>query len=245
MACISAFEAFLKERNYTDITSNTDTVFQKAFNTSLPAFEWMAQQPELAKALGQAMAIQRKESWVDSYPVEEEVSSFTVTSDNALLVDVGGGFGQQAIAFKNRFPNLQGRIIVEDIPATLAAAKPVEGIEFLGHDFFTPQPIKGAKFYYLRHILHDWPTDECIKILKNLVPALGPDSRLLIDDIVLPDTNVPWQAAYLDVLMLISLGGMERTREEWEDLFDQAGLKIERLVKYDPKFTSIITVMPK
>lgn len=189
-----ALPEYFKKRNYQPITSNKDLPFQIALKTDLAPFDWMRQHPEQMKSLGQAMAIERGRQWTDTYPVPEKVGSFTPDPDSALLVDVGGGFGQQAVDFQTKFPNLPGRIIVQDIPETLSRAPAVDGIEFVVQDFFQPQEIKGAKFYYLRHILHDWTDEDCIKILKNLVPALGPESYVVIDEVVFPDTGAPWQA---------------------------------------------------
>ena len=191
------------------------------------------------------MALQRGNDWVDSYPVEKEVGSFA-TPEQAILVDVGGGFGQQAISFQRKFPTLPGRIVVQDIPSTLAGAQPVPGIEFQEHDFFQPQPVKGAKFYYLRHVLHNWTEADSIKILQTTTPALGPDSRIVIDEVVLPDVNVPWQSAYLDITMMASFGAVERTKTEWESLIDQAGLKIVEIHQYDAhKMQAVIVAVPK
>jgi demethylsterigmatocystin 6-O-methyltransferase len=236
---------YLKERNYRMIKSNKDLPFQKAFNTDLTAFEWMKQHPEHMKALGHAMAIQRSNHWIDTYPVEKEIGSFKPSPESAMLVDVGGGFGQQAVAFKKTFSELPGRVVVQDIPETLQRAPPVEDVEFEAQDFFKPQQIKGAKFYYLRHILHDWTDDLCVSILKAIVPAMGLESRIVIDEVVLPDTNVPWQAAYMDMSMMAAFGGIERTKAEYEKLLDDAGLKIVEIHKYDMKMQSVIIAVPK
>ncbi|KAF2267964.1 S-adenosyl-L-methionine-dependent methyltransferase [Lojkania enalia] len=243
--CHLVLPAYLKERKYQNISSNHDLAFQKAFNTNLTPFEWLKQRPEQMKSLGHAMAIQRPVHWIESYDIEKEVSSTAPAPDSALLVDVGGGFGQQAIAFKNKFPSLPGRIIVQDIPETLDRAPATEGIEFMVQDFFSPQEVKDAKLYYLRHVLHDWTDEDCVKILKNIAPAMGPESRVVIDEVVLPDMNVPWQAAYMDITMMASLGGFERTRGEYESLLDQAGLRIVDIHRYDAKMQSVILAATK
>ena len=104
----------------------------------------------------------------------------------------------------------------------------------------------GAKFYYLRNILHDWPDDKCIAILKNLVPAMDKDSRILIDDMVLPDIGVHWQAAQLDLTMMAALGSVERTKEQWYALMKSAGLRILQIYTYTTLLQdSIITVVPQ
>ncbi|KAF2661192.1 methyltransferase B [Lophiostoma macrostomum CBS 122681] len=240
-----ALPEYLKTYKYQDITSNKDLPFHLAMKTDLAPFEWMKQTPGQMKALGHVMSIQRETHWIDSYAVEKEVGSFAPIPDSALLVDVGGGFGQQASLFKNKFSSLPGRVVVQDIPETLDRAPPAEGIEFITHDFFTPQDIKGAKFYYLRHILHDWSDEDSVKILKEIVPAMGPDSRIVIDEIVLPNSDVSWQAAYMDLTMMSCLGGVERTKAEFEKVVDDAGLKIIDVQRYDAKMQSVILAIPK
>ncbi|KAF2795939.1 methyltransferase B [Melanomma pulvis-pyrius CBS 109.77] len=232
--------SYLKSHAYQDMTSNLDLPFHQAFKTTLTPFDWLRQRPEQMKSLGHAMAMQREEHWIEHYPVLSEIHSFIPSPTSALLVDVGGGFGQQAIAFHQKFADAPGRIIVQDIPETLDRAKPVEGIEFQVQDFFKPQQVKGAKFYYLRHILHDWTDADCVRILSSIVPAMGPESRLVIDEIVLPNVNVPWQAAYMDLTMMASLGGIERTRKEYESLLEKVGLRIVDLKTYDAKMQAVI-----
>lgn len=237
--------SFFKDNKYQPITSNKNLPFHKALKTDLPPFEWMQQHPEQMKALGHGMAMQRTKSWIDSYPIDEEVGNFQPSEDSAMLVDIGGGFGQQAIAFKQKFPNLPGQVIDQDISATLSKAPPAEGVKFMVQDFFQPQAVKGAKFYYLRHVMHDWPDDDCVRILKGIVPAMGPGSRIVIDEIVLPDVNAPWQSTFMDMAMMCAFGGVERSEAEWKKLLDQAGLKILDIHKYDPKMQSVILAIPK
>jgi demethylsterigmatocystin 6-O-methyltransferase len=238
--------SYLREHNYGNMNNPKDLPFHKALNTDLAPFEWMKQNPSQMKAMGHAMRVGRLSIWVDSYPVEDEARDFHSTDNTALLVDVGGGFGQQALAFKTKFDSLKGRIIVQDIASTLAHAPATEGLEFQEHDFFEPQPIKGAKYYYLRHILHDWNDEDSIRILKNLIPAMTPESRIVIDEVVLPDSKVPWQCAFMDLAMTSSLGGCERSEEEWSSLLDKAGLRIMDVHTYEEvKRNSVITAVPK
>jgi demethylsterigmatocystin 6-O-methyltransferase len=238
--------AYLKEHKYQDMTDSKDLPFHKAMNTNLTPFEWMKQDGGQMKALGHIMVLDAVDSWVNSYPVEQAIGNFKPANDSALLIDVGGGFGQHSIAFRNKFPHLSGRIIVQDVSSTLDHAPRIEGIEFQPHDFFTPQPVHGAKFYYLRHIMHDWTDEDCVRILSSITPAMGPESRILIDDVVLPETKVPWQVAMMDIAMMAALGGIERSKEEWESLLGGAGLKMVDVYCYDDvKFHCVITAVPK
>lgn len=66
------------------------------------------------------MVLDATQSWTSAYPVEKEVNGFKPSSDSEVLVDIGGGFGHHSVFFKEKFPNIEGRIVVQDLPSTLA-----------------------------------------------------------------------------------------------------------------------------
>jgi O-methyltransferase domain len=77
--------------------------------------------------------------------------------------------------------------------------------------------------------LHDWSTEDCIKILKNIAGAMDPSkSRLLISEAVLPLQGADPEAGWLDLTMM-SAGGMERTEKQWIELLDASGFKLGKL----------------
>lgn len=96
--------------------------------------------------------------WFETVPIPEMFADFKNDDPNAvLMVDVGGNTGHDILDFHKAWPNQAGRLIVEDLPSAIQsvdkeALKPVEA---LGHDFFTPQPIKAAKVYFLKMVSHD------------------------------------------------------------------------------------------
>lgn len=78
--------------------------------------------------------------------------------------------------------------------------------------------------------MHDWADEECIKILRNIVAAMDPErSRLLIDDFVVPEVNVDWLTANLDLCMWLFFSGIERTMTQWQKLFDAVGLEVVKV----------------
>lgn len=84
----------------------------------------------------------------------------------------------------------------------------------------------------------------CIKLLKLTISALGKESIILIDDIVLPNRKIHWQSTQLDFTMMACLSAMERTENEWHALLDAVGLKITNIYKYaeDPGDSIIVAV---
>lgn len=101
--------------------------------------------------------------------------------------------------------------------------------------------ISGARYYYLRTILHNWDDDRSVEILRNLVPALGPNSQILIDEMVVPNTKAHIWPSVQDLLMMMTFGARERTLDDWTELLGRAGLKIVDIKTYAPVMrTSII-----
>ena len=84
--------------------------------------------------------------------------------------------------------------------------------------FFDAVPA-GADGYLLKHVLHDWEDDKCVKLLRNIHAAATPGAQLFILELVVPSGNTPHMSKHLDLMMLVlTRGGRERTRAEWEAL---------------------------
>lgn len=101
--------------------------------------------------------------------------------------------------------------------------------------------IKVGANYFLKAILHDWPDIDCLKILKNLAPAMRghPRSRLLISELVVPDRNPDPAKVLRDITMLV-ISGKERRLAQWHILLNQAGFKILGVYGMDHSNASII-----
>ena len=76
----------------------------------------------------------------------------------------------------------------------------------------------GARAYYLHSVLHDWDDASCLKILRNIVPAMQPGySKLLINENVVPNVGAPWSITSMDWLMMV-LGGQGAHRKAEETI---------------------------
>lgn len=116
---------------------------------SINQWEMMRGDPALKLAFDGYMPARRtglRMPWHEIYPAatELDVTAYQQSQEPPLLVDVGGNTGYDAASFRTKNPHIKGRCVVEDLPETLASSPvPPEGIERIGYDFFTPQPIKG------------------------------------------------------------------------------------------------------
>lgn len=224
------------------------TAVKKAFSTDLTGFEWLRADPKQFKAFQQAMSIapQARVPWFTVFPLEAELGSFLKESSTPAFLDIGGGFGHQCAALASAFPSLKGRLVLQDMAHTLAIAPKLDGVDSMAHDFFGAQPVQGAKFYYLRNVLHDWPRGKAVAILSRVREAMGPGSQVLVDEIVLPTHGAHWHATCMDMVMMTSVGAMERTVDEWDELLDEAGLRIVKIHTYLPRHQdSIIQAVAK
>lgn len=67
-------------------------------------------------------------------------------------------------------------------------------------------------------------------------------SKILIDDLVLPDVNVPRRGAMIDLTMMVLETGSERTLRQWTDLLGSVGLRIEKVWYAKTGLESLIEV---
>ena len=135
-------------------------------------------------------------------------------------------------AILGRNPDVEG--ILFDLPAVVERSRAIisglglsDRCRIVGGDFFTSLPAADA--YVLRHIIHDWDDKEAATILRNCRDAMNPGGRILLVETVIPPLDEPCFGKWLDLMMLI-VGGRERTAEQYERLFHQAGLKLNRIV---------------
>ncbi|KAK8139994.1 hypothetical protein PG984_000060 [Apiospora sp. TS-2023a] len=225
---------FLEQNGYQNPTDESNTALQMGWNTREPTFDFMSKVPGAMEDFHTYMALRRQAdiSWLSVYPVLDETVGLT-DPERPLYVNVGGGIGHQCAEFRQKYPDIPGRVINQDLPGTVARAVPTPGVENMAHDFFQPQPVQGAKFYYMRGVLHNHPPYRVRLLLRRIRDDMSPDSVLLVDETVLPDTDVGFVAASIDLTMLGAFASMERTEAEWRALTESAGLELVRSYAYN------------
>lgn len=222
---------YFRVNGYANPNSMTSGPFQFAFNFKGTYFDWLKSIPEEQEAFNRMMALTRMgrgEEWFDFFPTESRFSSTDPSSP--LLVDIGGGLGHDLSAFHKRFPNLPGKLILQDLEPVISNITYLDPkIERQIYNFFTPQPVKGARAYYMRQILHDHPDGPAIQILKGIREAMTKDSVLLVNENFLPETGASLYNAEIDLSMMALFASMERTEKQWVALLEEAGMNVVKV----------------
>jgi len=133
----------------------------------------------------------------------------------ATVVDVGGGRGAFLDAVLEANPQTRG--ILLDQPHVVEGAVVGERCEVVGGSFFDAVP-EGADAYLLKAVLHDWDDDDALRILAHCRAAIPAHGALLVVERELGAPNENADAKFSDLNMLVSLGGRERTRDEFAEL---------------------------
>ena len=167
-------------------------------------------------------------------------------SGSSVVADIGGGNGSLLIGVLGAHEHLNG--VVFDQPHVVAQAQPIieaagltERCATVGGDFFT-DALPAADVYVLAQILHDWDDAQALTILRNCRRSIAQAGRLLLLEQVMPDGDTPSYAKLLDLIMLVLLGGKERTESEWRVLLQAGGFE---LLKITPRpATNLIEAAP-
>jgi O-methyltransferase domain/Dimerisation domain len=164
------------------------------------------------------------------------------------IVDIGGGEGKFLEKILRLHPEMKGTVF--DTASTIESARQklengasVRRCSYVAGNFFDSVP-EGADAYLLCGVIHDWDDGRAIKILRNCRQAMAEKGRVLLVDMVVPETDAMSFSKLLDLNMLAMTGGRERTKAEFRALLDAAGYKLTKIVPtMAPQ--SVIEAVPK
>jgi hypothetical protein len=151
------------------------------------------------------------------------------------IVDVGGGHGRLLAAILGATPAARG--VLFDQPQVVAGAEPLlrqhdvaDRVLVGGGSFFDAVP-GGGDAYVLKHIIHDWPDDRAVQILRNVRAAATPGTTMLLVEFVMPEHDREFPGKLLDLEMLLGAAARERTASEYRRLLARGGFQMTRVVQ--------------
>lgn len=110
-------------------------------------FEYLATNPDKAAVFQNVMCARSpfEAKWFDIYPSDDVVGLHK--PGTALVVDIGGGQGQDLVEFVSKYPRLlKESLVLQDLASVILNPSPHESIQVMAYDMFSPQAIMGMSF---------------------------------------------------------------------------------------------------
>lgn len=238
MAALACFIGSAQERehwSYLDDAVRTGESVVPVLR-GMEAFDYMSTQPELNDVFNQAMTN------FSEMAVAMVTSVYDFTR-YGTIVDVAGGHGRLLAGVLATTPNSRG--VLFDQPHVVADAGPLlrnhdvaDRVQIVEGSFFVTVPA-GGDLYLLKHIIHDWPDDKAVEILKNVRAATGDGARLILVESVIPPHDRDFSTKWLDLEMLVGNAGRERTADEYRKLLKKAGFQMTRIIATASPFSLV------
>jgi len=192
-----------------------------------PVFDYLTEHPDSARRFDEGMVAASRlmnAAIVEAYQWDQF----------GTLVDIAGGVGSTLAAILGANPGIEG--VLFDMPHVIE-----RGQDYLAQQgvaarcrteagsFFDAIP-SGGDAYFLKHIIHDWGDEDCVRILRKCKAAMPDHAKLLVCEKVMPPGNDPSVTKIMDMVMLVLTdGGRERTELEFRELFARADLRLARV----------------
>jgi len=118
-------------------------------------------------------------------------------------------------------------------------------VDFVEASFFDEMP-SGADVYVLSRVLHNWPDEDAARPLRGIRAGIATDGRVIVVEELIqpasgpppgpdeaghaapdgPPRRAPDGAGFMDLLILLTLTGCDRTGHEYAGLLSQAGFGV-------------------
>ena len=202
-------------------------------------FGYFKQNPEALGIFSRAMTS------LSGLSTKAVIEAYDFTGVGALI-DIAGGHGRLLTDILEANPSTRGILfdmpqVIEGARENVAKTNAADRVEFVSGDFFESVPA-GGDAYIMKHIIHDWDDERALTILRNIKRAMNQGGRVLLVESVIAEGNNQDFSKLMDIEMLVSPGGKERTAAEYEDLFARAGLRLTRIVPTKSAYSIIEAV---
>ena len=207
--------------HFVDCVRTGEDGVTKAYGKNM--FQLLAERPDQADTFHRAMT--------DSSAISgKAILAAYDFSGIGKLADVGGGHGTLLASILRQYPHMQG--VLYDLPEAVATV-PInqfagcEGRILIESGSFFARVPQNCDAYVLKHIIHNWSDDDRRKILTLVREQLPAHGLVLICEMVIQFDPGPTPAKMLDIEMLVmTVGGKERSPGEFRDLLSSAGLRL-------------------
>ncbi|KAI1122451.1 putative O-methyltransferase [Nemania abortiva] len=235
---------FLSRSNYVEPLDSRNTNYMELTPERLGIFErCRADLDYQASFIGlmRGLAVYKLD-WTEIYDTKILMNGFDTRGEAPLFIDIGGAHGVDVERLLNRYPDIpSGKLMLQDTPEVIAMAKVSDKIAAISYDFFTPQPIRGARVYFMHAILHDWDDSDAGRILSNTADAMKRGySKLLLYESVLVSQGATLYQSVADISIMHLVSAAERTERRWRELLQASGFEVCKIWRHPLSLESII-----
>ncbi len=207
-----------------DVLKTGNPAFKKA--TGLTSWEYRQEHPEIGKHFNKHM------TFLSSYLAQMFLDNYDFSAFKSI-VDIGGGQGSFLASILKVYPQIHG--VLFEIPSVAEQAKDYlkelglsNRSEIIAGDVFKAVP-SGYDAYIMKYVLHNWNDEAVYQILQTCREAFPEHGKLIIFETVMIPGNGPDPNKWIDLHMMVNLGGRERTVEEFEELLSRANFKLTKV----------------
>lgn len=203
------------------------------------AFDYLSREPELAEGFNRAMA----ETTAMAVPALMAAYSF---DPYRTVADVGGGrancWPQSCRPRRLRGDPLRPALCRRRGSIVVAPAWNRGSCQVVAGSFFDSVPA-GADIYVLKNVIHDWPDERAVEILRNIRAAAKIGTKILLIEFVIPHHNREYIGHLTDLEMLVTQAGRDRTAAEYRTLLERAGFRVTRVVPTASPFSIVEAIL--
>jgi C-methyltransferase len=192
-------------------------------------FSFLSKSPEKQQNFDKGMA---KLSTYD----DDAISNAFNFSELSTLIDMGGGRGGLVKSIASRYPKLQVKLF--DSPPVINQLQQTDfpaNVTLESGDFLAKIPLANA--YVFKGVLHDFNDETMHQILKNCAEQMPEEATLFIAEQVMPESDNPHPNKTMDIVMMVLLGGRQRTLAEWQKSIEPSGFVFQNSYKTESIFT--------
>ncbi|WP_413254471.1 methyltransferase [Streptomyces europaeiscabiei] len=180
--------------------------------------------PESADVFNRAMTTSSVQS-------ARDVAELLDLSGSSSVADIGGGQGHVVASLLEKHPSLHGTLL--DLPRVVENADPrlrpggalADRMHVVPGDCREAVPVR-ADVYVIKNIL-EWDDDSTARLLRNVIGAGGPGTRVVVIENLVDDTPSMRFSTAMDLLLLLNVGGAKHTTESMTRRLTDAGLVID------------------
>jgi hypothetical protein len=204
-----------------DSVRTGESAFRRIYGKDL--FSYLAEDDEDARAYYRGLT-------AHACGMDSGLAKAIDLTDVKTVVDVGGGSGSLLRALLEHNPNVSG--ILFDREYVLSAADPVLCSGTLAGRCRMEtgnclEALPAADLYIFRQVLHMWNDETCVQALSRCTAAKSHGGSVVVLEQLISDPPQTAFAPLMDLHMLLVTGGRERTKQEYADLFERAGLRFK------------------